>query len=253
MDLSNEHSKELHMDEYNECAMDIHSRQVTSTTENARKSLIIDVTIPQVVLRRRPAHQTHYVYMIHFRISTNITNASLDTEQSVSEWTVGRRYTTLAELHAELMDRQDCEPEQKHDSSESKAEPIHAHRCLPRPLPGLEALVFPKKRRLPTVVTPMLPPSWLNCVNSGSDQVDCLVRPGQSERVDQRRAQLEVYLRDMVQLVWATSETTPVASVYNAMMAKLNDAACEEPAIPDTQTAEGVKQRLLNLLPIFSP
>ncbi|KAF7233157.1 hypothetical protein EG68_07886 [Paragonimus skrjabini miyazakii] len=252
MDLSNEHSKEPYMDEYNECAMAVHSRPFTST-ENSRKRPIIDLTIPQVVLRRRPAHQTHYVYMIHFRISTNIANAPLGTEQSVSEWTVGHRYTTLAELHAELMDRQDFEPEQNHNPSESKAEPIHAHRCLPRPLPGLEALVFPKKRRLPTVVTPMLPPSWLNCVNSASDQVDCLVRPGQSERVDQRRAQLEVYLRELVHLVWAISETTPVASVYNAMMAKRNDVGYEEPPIPDTQTAEGVKQRLLSLLPIFSP
>ncbi|KAF8560992.1 hypothetical protein P879_07615 [Paragonimus westermani] len=253
MDLSNEHSKEPYMSEYNEGVMEVHSRPFKSTTENTRKRPIIDLTIPQVVLRRRPAHQAHYVYMIHFRISMNITSAPLDREQSVSEWTVGRRYTTLAELHAELMDRQDCEPEQKHSPSESKVEPIHAHRCLPRPLPGLEALVFPKKRRLPTVVTPMLPPSWLNCVSSASDQVDSPVKPGLSERVDQRRAQLEVYLRELVHLVWTISESAPVASVYNAMMVKGNDARCEELVMSDTQAAEGVKQRLLNLLPIFSP
>ncbi|CAI2737342.1 unnamed protein product [Dicrocoelium dendriticum] len=211
----------------------------------------IELTIPRAILRKDSVHGSYILYTIHIRISqvekVDATGSLSSIQNTIHEWTIEHRYSTLAKLHADLMGW--TKPT---SDSDSPVNELYAHWCLPRPLPGLQRVQFPRKRRIPTLLPP---PSyrWWGCTMKPTVE-DTALPAGKSGRVDQRRRDLEMYLANLVDLVWKISSTDTVANVYSSMTATA-DAANQSNyhGFAANHQIEAIKERFTNLLPILKP
>ncbi|CAL8088336.1 unnamed protein product [Calicophoron daubneyi] len=235
-----------------------------------------EISIPSVNLRKHRKFGTYFVYMIKIRVFPNSRTArisDLPTEIHHAEWIVGRRYTTLEKLHLDLMgksEEEEGEEKQKEsESSNSETESLghryYAHPCLPRPLPGLNSLCFPKRRLLPTI--PVLEAGFSPICGAipfesheSDEYADCVVPANSSRRVEERRVGLENYLNNLVRLVWQAGQILDVANVYIATVGTEKADRPDRPRSALTAHSDStqdsimnLKIKLLDLIPVFSP
>ncbi|KER33042.1 hypothetical protein T265_12677, partial [Opisthorchis viverrini] len=231
------------------------SRENPKSDQHLLPTCPIKISVPHAVLRNHRGQGTYYVYTIQIKIVPPSQFTAADQSDTISDckWSVEHRYTTLAELHEDLLGyNDDLTRNRKRISGSDHEERYLAHPCLPRPFPCLEDIPFPRRRLLPTIHPPSVYP-WLNCVRAISDKRDKPVLPGQSKRVDQRRNALETYLNELVTLIWTTVQTTEVANIVHSIVLRdLPQESCGVDQWKCLMNAQEIQCWLTTLLPIFS-
>ncbi|GAA49626.1 hypothetical protein CLF_103308 [Clonorchis sinensis] len=224
------------------------------STLKASSKAMTDFTFLSLIRNHR-GQGTYYVYTIQIKIVPPSQFTAADQSDTISDckWSVEHRYTTLAELHEDLLGyNDDLTRNRKRISASDHEEQFLAHPCLPRPFPCLEDIPFPRRRLLSTIHPPSVYP-WLSCARTIPDKRDKPVLPGQSKRVDQRKNALETYLNELVTLIWTTVQTTEVANIVHSIVLRdLPQEACGADQWKCLMDARQIQRWLITLLPVFS-